>query len=151
MKRETERSKRGITPLVVSVICVALLGVAANARVAMVDSGATIELSNSEVSVTIDKAEARIIQVLHNGEPLLAPRQSGYFTLISGEDNEPGHTLRINNCSVRTHLETPETIDLAFTPESHPGFPFGIEFHYVLRDGDSGFYFYLVARKDGDT
>jgi rhamnogalacturonan endolyase len=46
---------------------------------------------------------------------------------------------------------TEDTVDLCFTPVRSGKFPFDVEIHYVMRDGEPGFYFYLVAAKDGDT
>jgi len=129
----------------------ALFGGVAHAEVSMVDSGNTIELHNSEVSLTIDKSTARIVGLVQSGKSLLAPGQSGYFTMIAGEGEERGNPLRIENCEFKTHLETKDTIDLVFAPKRSRGFPFDMEIHYVLTDGESGFYFYLVAAKDADT
>ena len=42
-------------------------------------------------------------------------------------------------------------VDISFTPKQPEGFPFKMELHYVLRAGDSGFYYYVVASKPGDT
>ncbi|MBN2699406.1 MAG: T9SS type A sorting domain-containing protein [Bacteroidales bacterium] len=122
-----------------------------SAQVLIEDSGNFIRLSNSEVSLAVDKSSARIIELRLRDQSLLAPGQSGYFTMIAADINAAGQTLPITNCSFRIHIESEQTVDLAFVPEPSPGFPFDTELHYVLRDGEPGFYFYLVAGKSSGT
>lgn len=115
----------------------------------MFETEQSVTLSSDGVSVTIDKGKARITELVQNGESLLASGQTGYFTLIAGEGGKHETKLRIENCSFKTHLKTADTIDLCFKPERTGNFPFDMEIHYVMRSGEPGFYFYLVAAKDG--
>ena len=115
------------------------------------ETGKQISLTNDEIHLTIDKSSARIIGLEHRGKSLLAPNQTGYFTFKAGIDGAEDETLRIQNCTSTVHLETPDTIDLCFVPEHTPTFPFDMEIHYVLREGESGFYFYLVTSKEANT
>lgn len=117
------------------------------AKVSMSETSQSVILSSGGVSVTIDKNNARIRQIVQNGESLLSPEQSGYFTLIAGD----GHKLDIKNCSFQTYLKRSDTIDLCFRPERSRNFPFDIEIHYVMRSREPGFFFYLVASKDGKS
>ncbi len=136
------------------IICsiAALLSGVVHAGLSMIDSGSRIELRNDYVSVTIDKSTARIVELVQNGASLLAPGQTGYFTFLASEPgDEDMSQLRTENCGFKIHLETNDTIDLSFTPARPPEFPFDIDIHYVVRDGESGFYFYLVAAKDAST
>ena len=129
----------------------ALLAGAVWAEVSMNDTGSRVTLSSAGVSVTIDKSKARVVELVQNGQSVLAPGQNGYFTLIAGEGGKRDTTLATDNCVFRKHIETAATIDLCFTPERSGKFPFDMEIHYVMRSGEPGFYFYLVAAKDGDT
>jgi len=121
------------------------------------DLGSQVKLSNSHVTLTLEKATAKLVRLTHNGQSLLAPREVGYFTLIAGKGkgtgsgNDKGHFLRVQNCTFRVHLETSDIIDVAFLPEAHADFPLNLELHYVLRKKEAGFYFYLVASKEADA
>jgi rhamnogalacturonan endolyase len=126
------------------------------AKVSMTDSGNRITLSNDEVSLTLDKGKARVVELIHNGNSLLVPRETGYFTLIAAEAGDSqtqkkNLIFRIKDCQVTPRLQTADTIDLSFVPERSAGFPLDIEIHYVLRQGQQGYYFYIVAGKDADT
>jgi rhamnogalacturonan endolyase len=134
-----------------TVLMAVLLSTAVQAEVSMIDSGKTVTLATAGVSVTIDKGKARITELVQNGQSLLAPGQPGYFTMIAGEGSKRDTVLDIKNCTFKKHIVTADTIDLAFTPERSGQFPFDMEIHYVMRASEPGFYFYLVAAKDGDT
>jgi len=148
--------------LLVSILC--LISMPAFAEVAMVVSGDKIILKNGSVSMTIQKSTGRIISLDHGGESLLSRRAFGYFTVLasyvddSGTDYMPGKESNARakflydiNPEFRTHVNNSEMVDISFTPEQAKGFPFKMELHYVLRKGESGFYYYVVASKPGDT
>jgi len=132
-------------------ICLAILSLEIHAGIIINDSGSQIELSNDEVSLTIDKARARITKLSQEGKSILAPGQTGYFTLIAEDKGAPSVIHRIENCEFNIHLLTENTVDLSFRPEKPEGFPFEMDLHFVLRDGESGYYFYVVASKEAGT
>jgi len=124
---------------------------AAWGEVLMSDTGSRVMLSTAGVSVTIDRSRASVVELVQNGQSLLAPGQAGYFTLIAGEGSERDTTLAIEDCVFEKHIVSKDTVDLCFVPKRSGQFPFDVEIHYVMRAGEPGFYVYLVAAKDGDT
>ncbi len=137
--------------LVLLLICTAVFSRLAHAEITISDLGSNIEISNGDVSVTIEKAKARVVKLLHNGQSFLAPGQSGYFTLLGSDKDLPHVTQRVENCAFNIHLQTETTLDLSFRPPKSPGYPFDLDLHYVLRDGESGYYFYIVATKSAES
>ena len=117
----------------------------------MSETSKSVTLTSGGVSLTIDKNNARIRKIVQNGESLLPPETSGYFTFIAGEGHKSTNTLNIKNCSFKVDLKRSRTIDLCFKPERSRNFPFDIEIHYVMRSREPGFFFYLVASKDGKS
>ena len=61
-------------------------------KVSMSETSKSVTLTSGGVSLTIDKNNARIRKIVQNGESLLPPETSGYFTFIAGE----GHKVRIH-------------------------------------------------------
>lgn len=137
--------------LALLLICTTVPGRLAHAEITILDTGSNIEISNGDISVTIEKAKARVVKLVQNGQSFLAPGQSGYFTLLASDKGLPHVTQRVENCAFNIHLQTETTLDLSFRPPKSPGFPFDMDLHYVLRDGESGYYFYIVAGKDAST
>ncbi len=123
----------------------------AHAELTFEDTGGHINLNNDEVYIVIEKSTAKIKHLLHNGNSILAPGQVGYFTLLAQNRGEQNVTQRLSNCTFNIYLQTDSIVDLSFRPEKTPDFPFDIDLHFVLRDGESGYYFYVVASKDADT
>ncbi len=128
------------------------------ADVELVDSGKSIVMKNSNVSMTIGKETGRVTELLHGDTSLLAPQETIYFTMLGAHDDTSDTVYttakeksskakfqRMEKCEYRVHTETAEMVDVSFTPERTPGYPFKMEIHYVLRKGDSGFYYYIVA------
>ena len=128
------------------------------------ESGNQVVLKNSSVSMTLQKSTGRIIALDHDGESLLSQRTFGYFTILASyvddsdtkymqgkESSAKAKFLRDINPEFREHVNTPEMVDISFTPEPAKGFPFNMELHYVLREGESGFHYYVVASKPEDT
>ncbi len=139
-----------LLPFLLLLTCTVLYSRILHAEITLLDSGTHIELSNDDVSITIEKSRARITKLLHKGQSLLAPGQTGYFTILALDKGGSSQNLSINNCAYTIHLQNDTTIDLSFKPPKPAEFPFDMDFHFVLRDGESGFYFYLVAEKSGD-
>ncbi len=111
----------------------------------MSDLETQVVLFSDAVSVTIDKGKARIIGLEQNGRSLLAPGQTGYFTLMAGEGSKRDTILDIKNCTFKKHRGTEDMVDLAFVPKRSGKFPFDVEIHYVMHDGEPGFYRHMTC------
>jgi len=132
-------------------LIVALVITAAGcATVSVQESEKTVALATAGVSASIDKSNARVVKLVQNGTSLLAPGQSGYFTILMAGEGRRLHS-DLNGCTFREHYVSDDTVDLAFVPKRSAEFPLDIEIHYVMRAGEPGFYFYVVASKAEGT
>ena len=164
MKQGTMRAAMTtVRPTALFAVVSCILALPAQSSVSVVDSDRTITLANGSVSLRIEKATGQINELLHAGHSMLSPGQKGYVTTLGRfiDDSDTTYTnvketkvrskfLRARDCAFKTHVSTPEMVGVSFTPRRPADFPFDMEYHYVLREGESGFCFYVVARKPGD-
>lgn len=116
------------------------------ADVTLVDNGVSVTLSNGVLAATIEKNTGYISSLLYQGVQLVDTATQGIYYSMNGMD-----TFRPPSaCEFSVVVETPDMIDISLR-ESGAGRtpPFDIEFHYVLRRGDTGIYTYsLVEHPD---
>lgn len=149
-----------MTRFTITLSLLLLIAQQAEADVSLTDSGRDIVIRNESISMTFEKSTGRATELVHDGTSLLAPGQAAYFTMRGSYDDDSETVYvtdkerssrskfqRQEKCTYTVHRNTPEMVDVSFTPEQTAGYPFAMELHYVLRKGDSGFYFYIIAKK----
>lgn len=112
----------------------------AMASVTLTDFGPEVKLDNGIVSAAINKAKAQITSLKHNGDELLGNGGKGYLQVyVNRKFSIPSKTV----FSVTTN-------DSSMVDISHKWLVDGLKFdyHYVLRDGDSGIYSYMTIEYD---
>ena len=129
----------------------------------LIESGNRIILENSSVSMTIQNLRGGLSRCCIRGTLSYLPNSLDIspswpvmsmirIQLYGGQRVErEGKVLRDQSPEFNIHVNNPEMVDISFTPKQPEGFPFKMELHYVLRAGDSGFYYYVVASKPENT
>jgi rhamnogalacturonan endolyase len=106
-----------------------------------------VVLDNGLVRMEILKTNATIRSVLKDGVELLnqtwggASRGSGYIQMY------PNNGFMLPSIDEVMIEERPGLVDVRFR-QRNDKMPFGLDVHYVMREGVSGFYGYMVLRYD---
>ncbi len=124
------------------IMAVLFLGfVAVTRAVELIETATTLTLSNQQVSVRFDKRDGTLRSFTHGERELLGKGGRGYVQYVTGDKND-----RVIWES-RVVRREPGLVEIAFT-NVNPRFPFELATHYVLRDGDPGFYNYILLGHD---
>ncbi|MCP4639337.1 MAG: hypothetical protein GY851_02835, partial [bacterium] len=99
-----------------------------------------VTLENGIVSVTINKATARIDSLEHRGDELLGNGGTGYLQVYVDH--------AFSSPSTAAYSAVVSTNSMADIAHSWIIGGLEFEFHYVLREGDSGVYSYLIVEYD---
>lgn len=112
------------------------------AQVTIVETGKSVVLTNEFASFTFNKQNADLKSIRYDGyKNLLGNKGSAY---LSGPDFAMSPAV----FSVTTHTENLIDISFLHRDKNH----FSYDLHYVVRNGISGIYVYLVEKHDkGDT
>lgn len=104
------------------------------------DLGEEIRIENSEVALRVDKASGRVTSLLHHGRELLSDK-GAYMQYYASGPEEP----KAAPPELRVVSAGPEMVDVAHVSRRKG---FETEMHYVVREGEPGFYNYIVIRND---
>ena len=113
------------------------------------DREKSVMLDNGLVRMEILKANATIRSIVKNDVELLnqtwggESRGSGYIQMY------PNNGFRLPSIDHVAIEERPGLVDVRFR-QQNDDMPFGLDVHYVVREGVSGFYGYMVLRYDHD-
>jgi rhamnogalacturonan endolyase len=109
----------------------------AGAPVTLTQSGGSWVVSNGLVTITIP-SNGNLSQVSKNGHDLMSSGETMYVSEAGGASyhalNATSHTI------VR---QTPEIVELSFVDTSGAPLDMDWDLHYVMRQGVSGFYYFL--------
>ena len=121
---------------VVLVFSVLLVCSAAMAEVSLVDLGDAVQLDNGIVSARIGKDNARLLSLKHKGDEILGNGGVGYIQVVFDRK-----FTGASKTAFKVVSKTADMIDV-----SHKWIVGGIkiDFHYVLREGESGLYSYMI-------
>lgn len=129
-----------------TITAVLLLGpfgcMASKAEVATKDFGDTFQIDNSEVTLLLDKKSGRIISFKRGDRELLA--QKGAYMQFYAKGPQAEHPQPPEFKVVHS---SPEMVDVACCARRKG---FDTEMHYVVREGEPGFYNYIVIHNDPD-
>jgi rhamnogalacturonan endolyase len=143
--------KRSMNPLhaivTLSTCLVLLLGHALHAEVVLTDADDHVVLDNGLISMVVLKHDSSIRSIKKDGVELLEIRPGN-----SGRAYVQRYAKRsmagVKVDEFRVDVQTPDMVDIAFYDEYDDLYPFEFENHYVMRDGVSGFYNYMIVRYD---
>ena len=113
--------------------------------VSLVDDGSSVTLSNSLISVTVDKNNGNCTDLRRAGGANLLGNGGRFYFDANGSING-GSSVYVNFTpdAYRVVTNTPQRAEIALTDTNLTGF--NAELHYTLRAGDSGFYVHTVWR-----
>jgi len=114
-----------------------------NDDVQLEEFSTNVRISNGLISMVIGKSNAKVNELLVNGQNILAPK-GAYF-----DANVPGY-ININADKFEIVSNTSDMVHVKGTKFSTSSAPFEIESHYILRRGDSGYYSFLVYRHNSN-
>lgn len=119
---------------------------AGGADVTLTDHGSTVTLSNGVLTATVTKDNGFISSLLYQGVQLVDTATQGIYYSLNGM----GEYRVPAGCTFSVTSQTADMVDIAFRQTwSTEATPFDIEFHYVLRRGDTGIYTYsMVSHPD---
>jgi rhamnogalacturonan endolyase len=109
--------------------------------VELIESKTTITLTNRQVAIRFDKRDGALRSFAFNGRELLGNGGRGYVQCVTGNKDD-----RVR-WSYRVVRREAGLVEIAFA-NINPSFPFELETRYVLRDGDPGFYNYIILGHD---
>lgn len=114
----------------------------ASAEVITEDHGASLLITNSEIELLIDKNSGRVTSMKRNGRELLADKGAYMQFYAQGAQSPLPQPPEL-----KVVQSNPEMVDVAHCSRRKG---FDIEMHYVVREGEPGFYNYIVIRNDPD-
>ena len=108
--------------------------------VTLEDRGKTVVLDNGIVRCEVDKGDGNLLSVTYHHASILA--SPGYFDWVSDGNHHLRGTYQLcvdpaSNQGGMAELSISQKYD-------GTGFPMDVEFHYVMRRGDGGFYNFAV-------
>ena len=121
----------------------------------LLETSDTVELTNSQISLVIDKATGQILSWrLVGGPDVLTTGKTIYFDANGGGPKpspRKAGTRRMTHPEYRLVRNDKDFIEVAFAFAGDEIFPFDTELHYILRPGDSGVYCFVVYRHGPDA
>lgn len=110
------------------------------ADVTLSDKGATVVLDNGIVRIEVDKTDGNLMSVNYHNTSILA--SPGYLDWVADGNNHihGAYQLVVDPATNKGNLAEFGILQ----KYAGTGFPMDVEFHYVMRRGDSGFYNYAV-------
>jgi rhamnogalacturonan endolyase len=128
---------------IIGVVLMALLASRAPAAVDMAETAESVILSNRLVALRFEKAGGRVRSLVFGGRELLGNGGVGYIQIYTSRQTD-----RVE-WKLRVVRREPGLVEIAFV-NVNPQFPFELENRYVLREGDPGFYNYIILGHDAD-
>jgi rhamnogalacturonan endolyase len=113
--------------------------------VSLTQSGGNFVLSNGLVTVTIASG-GQVTQVTKNGKNMMAAGETMYVSESGGSSY-----YAINATSHSVVQQTSEIVELSFVDTSGAPHDMDWDLHYVMRQGVSGFYYFLVTEVGTST
>jgi rhamnogalacturonan endolyase len=125
--------------------------------VQLVDNGTTVTLTNALLSVTVDKATARIPAM-----QLVGSRYGNQgFNLVSGTNGQgyttfnyyvgtTAHSPGASGASYRIVSRTADRAEIAMTVNDSAILPFYLEVHMALESGSPGLHSYMIVKYTPD-
>lgn len=110
------------------------------------DQGSTVTLTNSEISITLNKSNPTITVLRKKGkyeQVNLLNSGRGYYLLnyyFNGQSREYGGS----NMSYRLISQTDERVEISLSVDNPSVVPFKIDYRFVLEADSSGFYVYSI-------
>jgi len=108
--------------------------------VTLSDKGATVILDNGIVRAEVDKTNGNLLSVIYHNKSILA--SPGYLDWVADGNHHLQGTYTLCVDPASNHGDMAEiSISQKY---AGTGYPMDVEFHYVMRRGDSGFYNFAV-------
>jgi rhamnogalacturonan endolyase len=108
--------------------------------VTLTQTGGNFVLSNGLLTVTI-ASSGQVTQVAKSGKNLMSAGETMYVSESGGSSY-----YAINASSHSVVQQTSETVELSFVDTSGAPHDMDWDLHYVMRQGVSGFYYFLVTQ-----
>jgi rhamnogalacturonan endolyase len=118
----------------------ALPGAPTIAAVELSENARSVTLTNQEVSIRFNQADGNLVSFMFQGRELLGPGK-GYVQIAAAASYGPVQW------AYRLCRREAGLVEIAFA-NTNAAYPFQVESHFVLRDGEPGFHNYLVLGHD---
>lgn len=111
------------------------------------DDGKWVTLSNSLVSVTIEKSSAEIKALSYKGGPnLMQNGGGGYYILNYVKDGKRQRFAPKHELNYRVAAQDEAHLDIALYIEDQTVMPYHYEIHFAVVQGEPGVYVYSIMR-----
>ncbi|MEJ6952271.1 polysaccharide lyase family protein [Natronospora cellulosivora (SeqCode)] len=117
--------------------------------VSIEESTNTVVLSNNKITMTIEKQNASISRLL-NAKGVDIMDNKGY-SYVNGFFDGRRFWLGNDHGRLEYHLvrQEDDLVEIKFSTSSWKQVPFKVQLHYVLKNNDQGFYWYLTVEHPG--